>query len=86
MGTTDFKALLTKYWWAIPIVLILALFLFKKKRTSRRRRQPRYRGRFVPRSRGRRSGGRKLKFGSAAWRRKYARRIKRGRSKRKKAS
>jgi len=82
MSQINFTEFLKKYWYAIPIVLVLALFMFKKKRSNIRRRQQRYRGRFVSR---RRSSGRKLKFGSPAWRRKYARKIKRGR-RRKKAS
>jgi len=79
----DFKALLSKYWWAIPIVLVVAFMMFRKPRSVRRRRRMQRLRRRVSRRRAR--TGRRLKFGSPAWRRKYARRIKRGR-KRKKAA
>jgi len=80
----DFKALLSKYWWAIPIVLVVAFMMFRKPKSYRRRRRMQRLRRRVSRRISR--AGRKLKFGSPAWRRRYANKIRRGRNRKKRAS
>jgi hypothetical protein len=76
---TEFYALIKKYWYAIPVIIIgyLVYSMFaKKKRRTRRRRSTRTQVR-----RSVRRSGRKLKFGSPAWRKRY---IKPGRRKKRK--
>lgn len=80
----DFKTLFAKYWWALPIVLVLAMFLMKKPK----RRQKRRNGRFVSTKRSYRPSVKRssAKYGSKAYWSKWAAKMRRARNRKKRKS